>query len=112
MDFGFWVLDFVVGFGFWVLDFGFWVLGFGFWVLGFGLDFGFWILGFGALGHLLLEPPPGASRVDFWRPLQTPLKDFLMEAPAGLLRVLEAPVPGRRAWTPLHALNPRRPGGP
>ena len=63
MGFGFWILGFGFwGFGFWVLDFGFWVLGFGFWVLGFG----FWILGlgFGSLGHVLLEPHPGASKVD------------------------------------------------
>ena len=88
MGFGFWV----VGFGFWVLDFGFWVLGFGtldfgFWILGFG----FWILGFGALGHLLLEPPPGASKVDFWR-----LVRFPNGGPCRPLRVLEAP---EGSWT-------------
>ena len=49
------------------------MLDFGFWILDFFLGgFGFWILGFGALGHLLLEPPPGTSKVDFWRLLKAP----------------------------------------
>ena len=109
LDFGFWVLDF----GFWVLDFGFWILdlGFGFWVLGFGCILGsgfggFWVwgfgfLGFGALGHLLLEPPPGTSSVEFLQ---------VFGGPCSIPRSLNIPKGAWRLLGPWR--SPQVPGGP